>query len=132
MTAFCTYCSAEKDHSHGQLPAIQRYRSQRIKSVYSAALSLGLEFLILSGEYGMLRPSDLIPYYSHLLITPEVPEHAKRVAHQLKALGVNDLIFFARSLVEDKNLKPYLDCIRLASQEARVELKIVEIGTSNA
>jgi len=132
MTAFCTYCSAEKDRSPGELPAIQRYRSQRIKSVYSAALSLGLEFLILSGEYGMLWPSDSIPYYSHLLIAPEVTEHAKKVADQLKSLGVNDLIFFARSLEEDKNLKPYFDCIRLASQGARVELKIVEIGIGNA
>lgn len=132
MTAFCTYCSAEMDRSQGELPAIQRYRSYRINSVHSVALSLGLKFLILSGEYGMLEPSDPIPYSAHLLIAPEVPELAKRVADQLKALGMKDLIFFARSLEEDKNLKPYLDCIRLASQEARVELKIVEIGTSNA
>jgi hypothetical protein len=132
MTAFCTYCSAEKDGSQGELPAIQRYRSHRINSVYSAALSLGLEFLILSGEYGMLEPSDPIPYYSHLLIAPEVPAHAKKVANQLEGLEVKDLIFFARPLEEDKNLKPYLDCIRLASQEAGVELKIVEIETCNA
>ena len=132
MTTFCTYCSAEKDRTQGKLPAIQRYRSQRIKSVYSAALSLGLEFLILSGKYGMLKPSDLIPYYDHLLTVPEVPAHVKKVVNQLEVLGVKDLIFFARSLEEEKNLRPYLDCIRLASQEARVELKIVEIGTSNA
>jgi len=92
---------------------------------------LGLEFLILSGEYGILKPSEPIPYYDHLLIAPEVPEHAKKVADRLKALGLKDLIFFTRPLEEDKNLKPYLDCIQLASQDAGVELKIVEIGTSN-
>jgi len=132
MTTFCTYCSAEKNRSQGEIPAIQRYRSHRINSVYSAALGLGIEFLILSGEYGMLKPNDPIPYYAHLLIASEVPMHAKKVAMQLERLRVKDLIFFARSLEEDKNLKPYLDCIRLASQEAGVELKIVEIGTANA
>ena len=127
MTVFCTYCSAEKNRSQGELPAIQRYRSPRINSVYSAALSLGLEFLILSGEYGMLKPSDPIPYYAHLLIAPEVPEHAQKVAAQLEALGVKDLIFFTRPLAEDKNLKPYHNCIKLASQKAGAGLKFVEL-----
>ena len=127
MIAFCTYCSAEKDHSQEELPAIQRYRSHRINSVYSAALSLGLEFLILSGEYGMLKPSDPIPYYAYLLIATEVPEHAKKVAAQLKALGVKDIVFFTKPLEEDENLKSYHDCIKLASQKAGAELKFVEL-----
>jgi hypothetical protein len=130
MTVFCTYCSAEKDPSQGKLLGIQRYRSSRINSVYSAALSLGLEFLILSGEYGMLKPSDSIPYYAHLLIAPEVQEHAKKVADQLEALGVKDLIFFTRPLEEDENLKPYHDCIRLASQKAGTKLKFVELRSN--
>jgi hypothetical protein len=97
--------------------------------VYSAALSLGLRFLILSGEYGMLGPSDLIPYYDHLLIASEVTEHAKRIADQLQALDVKDLILFAGSLKEDKNSGPYLDCIKIACQEAGIELKIIELAT---
>ncbi len=80
MTIFCTYCSAKKDRSQGELPAIQRYRSHRIKSVYIAAVSLGLKFLILSGEYVILEPSDPIPYYDHLLQSSEVSEHSKKVA----------------------------------------------------
>ena len=80
----------------------------------------------------MLEPSDPIPYYAHLLIASEVPAHVKKVANQLEELGVKDLIFFTRPLEEDKNLKPYLDCLRLASQDAGVELKIVEIETCNA
>jgi hypothetical protein len=93
-------------------------------------LSLGLEFLILSGEYGMLRPNDPIPYYAHLLIAPEVSEHAKKVAEQLDVLGVKDLIFFTRPLEEDKNLKPYHDCMRFASQKAGTELKFVELRSN--
>jgi hypothetical protein len=129
MTVFCTYCSADKDLSPGELPAIQRYRSRRINSVYTAAKGLGLRCLILSGEYGLLEPFDEIPYYEHLLLFSEVPEHSKKVADQLEALGVQDIIFFTRSLSDDPNLKPYFDCLRSASQKAEVDLKFVYLST---
>ena len=132
MTVFCTYCSAKKDRSPGELPAIQRYQSHRIKSVYIVAMRIGLTFVILSGEYGLLEPSDPIPYYEHLLQSPEVSEHSKRVADQMEALGANDIIFFARSLSDDENLKPYFDCIESASQKAGTELKFVILPTNNA
>lgn len=131
MTVFCTYCSAKKDRSQGELPAIQRYQSHRIKSVYIAAMSLGLKYLILSGEYGILEPSDPIPYYDHLLQSSEVSEHSKRVADQLEALGVTDLIFFARSFSDDENLKPYFDCMKFASQKAGIELKFIDLPTND-
>jgi len=131
MTVFCTYCSAEKDRSPGELPAIQRYRSHRIKSVYIAAMSLGLKFLIFSGEYGLLEPSDPIPYYDHLLHSSEVSEHSRRVAGQLEALGVKDIIFFAGSISDDENLKPYFDCIKFASRKAGTELKFVDLPAND-
>jgi len=132
MTVFCTTCSAEKDRSEGELPAIQRYQSPRIESVYAAARSLGLEFLILSGKYGILKPSDPIPYYDHLLQSSEVSEHSKKVADQLEALGVKDLVFFTRPSSDDENVKPYRDCIRIASQKAGIELKFVDLPANDA
>jgi cytoplasmic iron level regulating protein YaaA (DUF328/UPF0246 family) len=51
-------------------------------------MSLGQKFLILSGKYGILEPSDPIPYYDHLLQSSEVSEHSKKVADQLETLGV--------------------------------------------
>jgi hypothetical protein len=132
MTVFCTYCAANKDRSQGEIPAIQRYRSHRIKSVYTAAMSLGLKFFILSGKYGILEPCDPIPYYDHLLQSSEVSEHSKKVADQLEALGVKDLIFFGGSLSDDENLKPYIDCIKFASRKAGIELKFVELATNDA
>jgi len=95
-------------------------------------MSLGFNFLILSGKYGILEPSDPIPYYDYLLQSSEVSEHSKRVADQLEALGVKDLIFFAGSLSDDENLKTYFDCIRIASQKAGIELKFVELATNDA
>jgi hypothetical protein len=94
-------------------------------------MSLGLEFLILSGKYGILEPSDPIPYYDHLLQSSEVSEHSKRVADQLEALGVKDLIFFARSFSDDENVKPYFNCIKFASQKAGIELKFVDLPTND-
>ncbi len=132
MTVFCTYCSAKKDRSQGELPAIQRYRNHRIKSVYVAAISLGLNFLILSGKYGILEPNNPIPYYDHLLQSSEVSEHSKKVADQLAALGVKDLIFFARSFSDDEKVKPYFDCIKFASQKAGIKLKFVDLPTNVA
>lgn len=132
MTVFCTYCSTKKDRSQGKLPAIQRYQSHRIKSVYIAAMSLGLKFLILSGKHGILEPSDPIPYYDHLLQSSEVLEHSKRVADRLEALGEKDLIFFARSFSDDENVKPYIDCIKYASQKAGIALKFVDLPTNDA
>ena len=129
MTIFCTYCSAEKDRSEGDLPAIKRYQSSRITSVYIAAESLGLRFLILSGKYGILEPRDPIPYYDHLLQSSEVPEHSKLVANQLEALDAKDLIFFTR---QASVVKPYRDCIKFASEKAGIDLKYVYLPMNDA
>ena len=55
-----------------------------------------------------------------------------KVADQLEALGVKDLIFFGGSLSDDENLKPYIDCIKFASQKAGIELKFVDLATNDA
>jgi len=95
-------------------------------------MSLGFKFIILSGKYGILEPNDSIPCYDHLLQSSEVTEHSKRVADQLDALGVKDLIFFTRSFLDDKNVKPYCDCIKFASQKAGIELKFIDLPTNDA
>jgi hypothetical protein len=103
MTIFCTYCSAEKDQSEGELPSIQRYQGLRLQSVYGASKNLGLRFLILSGKYGILEPSDPILNYDYVLKSS-------------KATIV----------------KPYSECIKLASEKAGVELKFVYLTMFDA
>jgi hypothetical protein len=127
MTHFCTPCTEKKDRSPGVLPAVQRYNSRRLKSVFKAAESLELGFLILSGEYGILEANDPIPYYEHLLLASEVPEHSKLVHGQLEALGVSDLIFFTGPLAKNENLHPYMDCLKIACGGAGIDLKFVEV-----
>ncbi|NIM92931.1 MAG: hypothetical protein GTO18_04380 [Anaerolineales bacterium] len=128
MTAFCTYCSAEKNHAPGDLPAIKRYLSQRIRSVYATALSAGIPFFILSGEFGLLEPCDPIPDYEHLLVQSEVNIHAELVAGQFQDFGVKGFVFFTVPVSQDPNVAPYIECMKAACERAGVEMSIVEIS----
>jgi hypothetical protein len=65
--AFITYCSVAKDPSPGLLASLERYQSQRIRGVKQLADAQGMTFYTLSGEFGLVAPIDLIPYYDHLL-----------------------------------------------------------------
>lgn len=127
MTIFCTYCSAEKEASESLLPAIRRYRSDRIERIYSAALAAGCGFFILSGEYGLLGPNKPIPYYDHLLQAEEAEVQAFKVAGQIKQHGISQIIFFTLPLSKDEKLAPYHSTLRLACVLASIRLNFVEI-----
>lgn len=127
MTVFSTYCSAEKETDDSPLPAIQRYRSERIKRIYSAALTCGADFFILSGEYGLLKPNELIPYYDHLLVADEVEAHSFKVAEQIKQYGITQIIFFTLPVAADEKLTAYHASLRFACQIASINLSFVEI-----
>ena len=127
MTAFCTYCSAEKDASAGLLPAIERYLSDRIDRIKIASLYAGCGFFILSGEYGLIGDQEPIPYYDHLLAAGEVDARARQVRAQLEELGIAQLVFFTVPLSEDPTLGPYHECLRRACREASVPLTFIEI-----
>ncbi len=127
LTVFCTYCSAEKDASDVLLPAIRRYRSDRIARIYSAALTAGCGFFILSGEFGLLDPNAPIPYYDHLLLANEVETQAFRVAEQIRQHGITQLLFFTLPVAKDEKLAPYHAALRLACQIVHIPLSLVEI-----
>lgn len=123
MVAYCTYCSREKDTSRHLLPAIARYQSRRILDVADRAARDGASLLILSGEYGLLRPADLIPSYDHLLQPGEVPALVQRVAGQLRAAGVMALTYFTESL-DRSELGPYNDTISGAAEAAGIPIRV--------
>jgi hypothetical protein len=126
MKVFATYCSADKSRAEDPLPAIERYHSGRIRSLYNAALSLGAGFVILSGEFGLLDPYERIPYYDKRLGPEEVASHADTVERQLRAMGIDEAVFFARSVADDPHIQPYIDCITLACERAGVPIVIIE------
>lgn len=127
MTVFLTYCSAEKRFGDSLLPAIERYRSDRINRVYAAALATGVGFFILSGEFGLLKPNELIPYYDHLLVADEVETHRFKIAEQIKQYSITQIIFFTLPVAVDHTLAAYHECLRLACQTTSTHLSFVEI-----
>jgi hypothetical protein len=44
---------------------------------------------------------------------------------------VEELIFFTRSIADDENVKPYIDCIKFASLKVGIKLKIIELPTND-
>ncbi len=127
MTVFLTYCSAEKRIDGSLLPAIERYRSERIKRIYSAAMACGVDFFILSGEFGLLSPNQPIPYYDHLLTGDEIELHSANVIEQIKEYGITQIIFFTLPVAVDQKLEPYHASLRLACQTTSIKLGFVEI-----
>lgn len=126
MLAYCTYCSADKHHSEALLPAIQLYNSVRISKVFQAAKKSTTPFLILSGKYGVVSPSEKISYYDHLLTSSEIETHSDLISAQMMSMNITAIEFYTNSIKKDKNLHPYLDCITKACAKASIKLKIIE------
>lgn len=123
MLAYCTYCSAEKNHSEKLLPAIDLYQSERITTIFNSAKTEGRRFIILSGKLGIIEPYQKIDYYDHLLKPSEVEDHAELVASQLKEKKISQLVFYMGSIAHDKNIKPYADCILEASAKSQISIE---------
>ena len=126
MVLHCTYCSSKKNTDSSLLPAIDRYVSKRIQKIFETAKCAKINFAILSGKFGLLRPTNKIPYYDHLLKSEDVKEHAELISEQLQVMGITDLYYFTESAKSDPNIKPYLECIRFACDKNGITLKIIE------
>ena len=138
MTIFVTYCSKEKNRSQGKLEAIKRYLSNRIQKVYEASELLTVDFMILSGEFGLLKPTSLIPYYDHLLVMEEVDKYIDKLTEQLMEINNKSkkkikIIFFTEYLKNDANLAPYQISIKTACERLDIEFMMVEMekGVNN-
>ncbi len=126
MLAYCTYCSAEKNQTEGNILAIDLYKSSRIANVFNLASSSDINMVILSGKCGIIPAKQEIKSYDHLLKAEEVDKHSELAAKQLKDLGITELIFFSNKLENDVNLEPYHACIKQACKKAEVSLSIEE------
>jgi len=127
MNAFCTYCSASKSREPGTIPAMRRYQSPRIDTVHAAAQELGLDFYILSGQFGLISAQREIPYYDHLLKADGVPALAEKVKQQLLDYGLDSIVYFTRPLSSSAKLLPYSAAFRTACVEASVRYLPVEL-----
>ncbi len=115
---YLTYCSRRKRRTPERLPALQRYRSARIGAVARAAERDGCGFRIFSGKYGLLRATQPIPYYDHLLQPDEVPAMTRRLAAGLR--GYTAIVFW---YAPGDYLTPYRAALRTAARQAGVPLR---------
>ena len=120
----CTICCREKDRAEAALPAIGRYRSGRIQTVFHMAEKEGLEFAILSGKFGLLHPEDLIPYYDKLLTEEDIPALNRQMAEFLRENPARGIIFLPPDPRSDSKVMPYIKCMRRAARKAKIPLRI--------
>ena len=125
---FVTYCSRDKRKDEGDIFAIERYISNRIMKVYESSKIVLADFMILSGEFGLLNYDDTIPYYDHLFVMEEVEDYIKKVTKQLMEKNIKKIVFFTESLKDDPNLKPYQISIFKACKNLNIEFMMSEMS----
>jgi len=128
-SAYCTYCSGRKRSDANLLPAIERYNSERISWVEAAAVAAGCRFYILSGEFGLLAPETLIPWYDHRLMQNEVEAVARQVAEQLIGFGIDRLTYFTVPIEHEPEVRPYLDTITGGCQRAEISMELADLAS---
>ena len=125
--ARCTYCSAPKRTTPDLLPAVERYVSTRITALWQACQEDGRPMLILSGQYGLLRPEDPIPWYDHLMAPEEVADMTARITAQLRALEISRIEYTTAKTSIAPAVIPYLAALSSACRNADVTLELIEL-----
>lgn len=124
MLLFATYCSAEKDGAAGDLPAIERYISDRIHGVHAGAQAAQARFGILSGRYGLIAANHPIPYYDHLLGTDEIDGMVGTVEQTLRAWEVTEVRWFSVAFEMDPNVGRYRTLMERAAESAGAKFEL--------
>lgn len=127
MRILCSYCSAAKRLDEGLLPAIERYRSDRLRALWREGAATGAPLHILSGAFGLLAAEAPIPWYDHLLAPGEVAAMAARVAATLREAGITAVEYRTATAAVAPDIVPYLEVMRAACAEAGATLVVVEL-----
>lgn len=122
---YVTYCSAEKNPIEKEIKAIDRYKSERIAHVHGLAKQDKADFMILSGKFGLLAPTDLIPNYDHLLKAFETTRLSKTVAKQLKNLKGKSIVMYSHWMDKDIHVAPYIETMTDACELMKVPFDLV-------
>jgi hypothetical protein len=121
----CTICCREKDRAEGLLPAVRRYRSDRIRKVHSLARKAGLPFAILSGKFGLIDGEEPIPYYDKLMEGDYLGRIIGLNTAFLKKNGIRKVIFLLPDPADDPHLRPYLRSLQSAARAAGNKLETI-------
>ena len=121
MTLHITYCSKEKDRTRKDLPAIERYDSDRIDKIKALAEKRDEDFAILSGKYGLIGPEEKIPFYDELLRERNIPQLITGVKNFLESHNVDKVIYHTRKVENER--KPYFKLVKNACEGLNIELE---------
>jgi len=121
MTLHITYCSKEKERTRKDLPAIERYDSERIDRIKALAEKKDEELAILSGKYGLINPEDEIPFYDELMREKNIPQLITGVKNFLESNNVSNVIYHTKEVKGER--RPYFKLIRNACDTLDIELE---------
>ena len=121
MTLHITYCSKEKDRTRKDLPAIERYDSERINKVKALSEEENENFAILSGKYGLIEAQEEIPFYDELLRERNIPQLITGVKNFLKSNNVEKVIYHTKKVENER--KPYFKLVKNACEGQNIELE---------
>ena len=123
MKIVVTYCSGPKRKDGGLLPAVDRYLSERIRTLHQQANAD--EFRILSGKFGLLAADQPIPLYDHLLSPEEVGGLAQKVATCLTDLQADEVEYHTADPARFPDLVPYREVIETACRVVEINLEVI-------
>jgi hypothetical protein len=127
MKLIATYCAKAKATTAEPTPAYERYLSKRITHARDSALINRDKFAILSGRFGLIDGSEMIPYYDHLLQEDEIPSMIERVAETMRNWGVSELTWYSLPDNLDPFVWRYRAVITRAAAITECSLKVVEL-----
>ena len=83
------------------------------------------DFMILSGKFGLLAPTDLIPHYDHLLKAFETTRLSKVVAKQMKNLKGKSIVMYSHWMDKDIHVAPYIETLTDACELTKIPFDLV-------
>ncbi|EKD99630.1 MAG: hypothetical protein ACD_22C00220G0005 [uncultured bacterium] len=129
MKYYITTCCKEKNGAPQPIPAIERYLSPRIRQVMNTSLKDRAKFMILSGKFGLLIPTDNIPNYDYILTHSNINSLAKEIIAKTNLTDAESMTIFGKDEIQNPDWKPYYDVLRLVAKRLNIPLFIRKIVT---
>ncbi len=114
---FVTYCTRDKTEDKEIIPAIQRYKSDRIKWVYNEAIKEKDDFAILSGIFGLIPPEKEISKYDYCLQENDVDRVKETNMRYIQGRENKHIVYFTKNPQYDRNIINYYDSLKDAIDE---------------
>ena len=110
-----TACGRSKEDR--PMPTWRLYRSSRIRYLKKVADSVGVDYAILSAEYGLVPSKQVIEPYDRVMDDDRCAELFPEIVEALRRMGVDTVVFYRGGA-----RKEYYECIKRAAESAGVRL----------